>query len=71
MDKKDYRAYLNRWKLVTEIEEDEIRNSSFEFLLQQTLSIWDIGKSLGFYDQDDLPNPSWAELQRKWKEQHA
>jgi hypothetical protein len=71
MDTKDYQQYLNRWKLVAEVEEQEIRNASFELLFKQTLSIWEIGRSLGFPDQDKPSNPLWIQLQRKWKEQHA
>lgn len=68
--KKDYHEYLNRWKLVSEVEENEIRWASFELLLQQTCSIWDIGKSLGF-STNDTPNLLWIQLQRKWEEKHA
>jgi hypothetical protein len=71
MDKEDCQEYLNRWKLVAEVEEQEIRNASFKLLLQQSFSVWDIGKSLGFLDRDDPPNPLWVRLQRKWKEQHG
>jgi hypothetical protein len=71
MDTKDCQEYLNRWKLVAEVEGQEIRDASFKLLLQQTFSIWDIGRSLGFSDRDELPNPLWIQLQRKWKEHHA
>ena len=71
MDKKECQEYLNRWKLMADIEAQEIRNASFKLLFQQTLSVWDIGKSLGFLDRDDPPNPLWVRLQRKWKEQHV
>jgi len=71
MDKEDCQKYLNRWKLVAEVEEQAIRNASFKLLLQQTVSIWDIGRSLGFTDQDEPHSPLWVKLQRKWKEHHA
>lgn len=71
MDKQECQEYINRWKLVAEAEEQEIRNASFKLLLQQTFSIWDIGRSLGFADQDEPHSPLWVELQSKWKEHHA
>jgi len=71
MNKKDCQKYLNRWKLVAEIEQQEIRSAPFELLLQQTLSIWDMGRSLGFLDRDEPLNLLWIQLQRKWKEQHG
>ena len=69
-EKKAYQEYLNRWKLVAEIEAQEIKDMSFELLLQQTLSIWDIGRSLGFSGHDTPSNPLWHKLQLKWKELH-
>ena len=71
MDKKEYQEYISRWKLVVEVEAQEIKNASFELLLQQTFSIWDIGRSLGLSGYDTPSNPLWPKLQRKWKELHA
>jgi hypothetical protein len=71
MDKKDYQEYVNRWKLVGEVEAREIKNAPFELLLQQTFSIWDIGRSLGFSGYDMPSNSLWPKLQRKWKEKHG
>jgi len=45
MDTKDCQEYLNRWKLVAVVEEQEIRNASFKLMLRQTFSIWNIGRS--------------------------
>ena len=70
MDKLDYQQYLNRWRLVAEIEEREIVRASFELLFKQTLSIWDIGKSLGFSAHDRPSNPLWNQLQRKFKDKN-
>lgn len=71
MDKKDLQDYLNRWKLVVDAEDHELKNASFELMLKQTLSIWDIGRSLGFLSKSKLPNPLWLKLQIKWKEDIA
>ena len=71
MDKIDFQEYLNRWKLVDEIEAWEIRNASFELMVKQTFSIWDIGRSLGFSTRTELPGPLWPKLQRKWMERLA
>ena len=71
MDKKDYQEYLDRWQMVAEVEDQEIKNVSFEQMLKQTFSIWDIGRSLDFFHRDELPNPLWAQLQIKWKEKLA
>jgi hypothetical protein len=71
MDKKEYQEYISRWKLVGEVEAREIKTASFELLFQQTLSIWDIGRSLGFSTHDTPSNPLWPKLQLKWKELHA
>lgn len=68
MDKKDLQEYLSRWELVSDYEAQEIRSTSFELMLKQTFSIWDIGRSLRFSDRDELPNPLWGQLQVKWKE---
>jgi hypothetical protein len=70
MDKIDFQEYLDRWKLVAEVEAREIKTASFELLLQQTFSIWDIGRSLGFSGYDTASNPLWPRLQLKWKELH-
>jgi len=71
MDTNDCQEYLNRWKLVAAVEQQEIRKASFKLMLRQTFSIWDIGRSLGFSDRDEQPNPLWIQLQCKWKKHHA
>ncbi|MGD9159762.1 MAG: hypothetical protein PVG39_15210 [Desulfobacteraceae bacterium] len=48
--KKDYINYMDRWRLVKDVEEKEMREASFELLFKQTLAIWDIGKALNFTD---------------------
>jgi hypothetical protein len=37
MHKKDIQAYMDRWKFVNKIEEREMRNASFDFLLRRLL----------------------------------
>lgn len=64
--KKEYRNYLDRWRLVKEVEEKEMREASFELLFKQTLAIWDIGKALNCSDSGEPHNIMWAELQKKW-----
>ena len=71
MNKKELQEYLDRWKLVSEAEDYEIMSSSFELMLKQTLSIWDIGRSLGISKRDKPANPMWIKLQLKWKENRA
>lgn len=69
--KKDYQNYLNRWQLVKDIEEQEIRMAPFELLFKQTLSIWDIGISFHFIDQQQTSNYTWADLQKTWIKSNA
>jgi hypothetical protein len=70
-NKNDCQDYLNRWQLVKEIEEREMREATFELLFKQTLSIWDIGKSLHFFHQARPSDYIWADLQKKWIKSHA
>jgi hypothetical protein len=71
MDKKDLQQYMDRWKLVADVESKEIRNASFELMMKQTFAIWDIGRLMSFSAQDKQPNPLWFRLQIKWKERLA
>lgn len=71
MDKKDYREYIDRWRLVADVEAKEIRNASFELMMKQTFAIWDIGRSMQFFSQDELPDRLWPLLQIKWKKRFA
>jgi hypothetical protein len=71
MNKEDFQEYMNRWTLVADVKKREIRNASFELMLKQTFAVWDIGRSLRFFNQDELPNPLWSQLQIKWKERLA
>lgn len=64
--KKDYINYLDRWRLVKDVEEKEMREASFELLFKQTLAIWDIGRALNFADSREPDNYMWADLQKKW-----
>jgi len=71
MDKNDLHQYRDRWKLVADVESKEIRNASFELMMKQTFAIWDIGRLMQFFAQDEQPNPLWIRLQIKWKERLA
>ncbi len=64
-------AYKNRWKLVAEAENREIREASTELLLKQTFSIWEIARSLNFFEKHEMQNTLWSQLQRKWINNHA
>ena len=71
MEKTDLQKYINRWELVREVEEQEIKSAPFDLLLQQTLSIWNIGRSLAFFDHNDQPIYPWSILQTNWMQKHA
>jgi hypothetical protein len=71
MNKEDFQEYMNRWTLVADANKREIRNASFELMLKQTFAVWDIGRSLRFFSQDELPNPLWSQLQIQWNERLA
>jgi len=71
MDKTEYKKYISRWESVKEIEAQEIKNAPFKLLLLQTFSIWDIGRSLHFFNQDQQTIHLWGILQKAWKEKHA
>lgn len=68
MNKKELKAYLDRWDLVREIEARELRETNPELLVRQMLSIWQFSRSLGFSDPNTLPDNSWSNLQKKWLE---
>ncbi len=66
MLKEQIQIYRNRWKLVAEAEEREIKEAPFELLLQQTISIWEIASTLNFLEQKQVPDMLWTYLQKKW-----
>ena len=72
MKKGDLQAYLDRWKLVAEVEKREIKEAPFELLVKQTLAIWDMGKALGFDEhtgrsEDILTTRNlWLTLHKRW-----
>jgi hypothetical protein len=69
---KDYvHIYKNRWNLIAEAENQEIREASPELLLKQTFSIWEIANSLDFFEQGEVPNTLWSQLQAAWMTHHA
>ena len=65
MLKEEIRTYKKRWKLVAEAENREFREAPPELLLKQTFSIWEIARSLDFFEQQDRPNKLWSQLQKK------
>ncbi len=71
MLKEQIQTYKKRWKLVAEAENREIREAPPELLLKQTFSIWEIARSLDFFEQRDRPNKLWSQLQKKWISHHA
>ena len=71
MLKQQIQTYRNRWKLVANAEDQEIREAPPELLLKQTFSIWEIAKSLDFFTKEEKPNKLWSQLQKKWITHHA
>ena len=71
MIKKDFQAYLDRWKLIQEVEDQELKEAPFELLLQQTISIWEMGRTLGFPVESYQYNDLWSILQKKRKNHHV
>jgi hypothetical protein len=70
-NKKKYQDYINRWQLVKEVEDREIQEAPFDLLFKQTLSIWDLGRSLDFFSYKDTPESIWPYLQQKWIKANA
>ena len=71
MNRKDVQAYVDRWHLVKQVEEEELINAPPELLIRQMLSIWEIARTLGFREPSEPPDRTWQELQRKWLEKYA
>ena len=71
MLKEQVLIYKNQWKLVAEAENQEIREAPVELLLKQTFSIWEIASSLDFFEQEEMPNTLWSQLQTAWMTHHA
>jgi hypothetical protein len=71
MIKEQIRTYKNRWKLVADAENQEIREAPLELLIKQTFSIWEIAGSLDFFEQQEMPNTLWSQLQTAWMTHHA
>jgi hypothetical protein len=71
MRKEQVLNYKNRWKLVAEVQKQEIRKAPPELLLKQTFSIWEIASSLDFFEEQEMPNTLWSLLQKKWITHHA
>ena len=69
--KKTYHDYLIRWQLVKEKEEQEVRDAPFDLLFKQTLSVWEISKSLHLSKETEISESRWADLQKKWIKSHA
>jgi hypothetical protein len=71
MIKEQVLNYKNRWKLVAEVQKQEIREAPLELLIKQTFSIWEIARSLDFFEQQEMPNTLWSQLQAAWMTHHA
>ena len=71
MLKEQIQTYKNRWKLVADAENREIREAPPELLLRQTFSIWEIARSLDFFEQGEMPDTLWSQLQAAWMAHHA
>jgi hypothetical protein len=71
MLKEQVLIYKNQWKLVAEVENQEIREAPPELLLKQTFSIWEIARSLDFFEQEEMPNKLWSQLQTAWMKHRA
>jgi hypothetical protein len=65
-NRKKYQDYINRWLLVKEVEDREIQDAPFDLLFKQTLSIWDIGRSLDLFGYKETSESDWAYLQKTW-----
>ena len=68
MNKQDVQTFTNRWQLVKQREDEELKKASPELMIQQTLSIWEIARTLGFHNSPETPDFSWQTLQHKWME---
>ncbi len=71
MIKEQVLNYKNRWKLVAEVQKQEIREAPLELLIKQTFSIWEIARSLDFFEQQEMPNTLWSQSQAAWMTHHA
>jgi hypothetical protein len=71
MLKQQIQTYRNRWKLLANAEDQEIREAPPELLLKQTFSIWEIARSLDFFTKEEKPNALWSQLQKKWITHHV
>ena len=69
--KKIYQEYVNRWEMVKEKEEQEVREAPFDLLFKQTLSVWEISKSLHLSKETEISESGWSDLQKKWIKSHA
>ncbi len=69
--KRHYQDYLNRWQVVKEKEDQEVREASFDLLFKQTLSVWDISNSLDLPKEIEVPVFKWSDLQKKWIKSHV
>lgn len=65
MKKEDYQLYLDRWKLVEKVEAKELKDAPFELMLKQTISIWDMSRTLQFTSYHQQDNNLWSQLQKE------
>ncbi len=71
MLKEQVLTYKNRWNLVADAENQEIREAPLELLIKQTFSMWEIARTLDFFEREEIPNPLWRKLQAAWMAHHA
>ena len=69
--KRHYQDYLNKWQLVKEKEDQEMREAPFDLLFKQTLSIWDMSRALSLFYESQPSEYLWSDLQKKWIKSHA
>ena len=69
--KRHYQDYLNKWQLVKEKEDQEMREAPFDLLFKQTLSIWDMSRALSLFYESQQSEYLWSDLQKKWIKSHV
>lgn len=68
MNRQDLQTYSARWRLVKQLEDEELEKAPLELMIQQTLSVWEMARALGFQNSPETPDLTWQTLQRKWLE---
>mgnify|MGYP003385161160 CR=1 FL=1 len=67
MTKREVRDYVNRWRLVTEVLDDELRRTSMETKFQKMNSAYRMAAGLGFLTKlKALKQETEDEVRRRW-----